>query len=371
MQSNITSDATVELRLVEVPTPAPQEHEVVVRMEAAPINPSDMGLLFGPADINSVRVAGSGIEAVVNADIAEPVMQLVTTLARLDSPQPAGNEGAGVVVDAGASGKAQALLGKAVAIMGPSSYTQYRCVGVERCLLLPENTSPAEGAACFVNPLTALGMVETMRLEGHSALVHTVGASNLGQMLIKLCQAEDIELVNIVRKPEQAAQLESLGAKYICNSSSPAFIDELTEALIATGATLAFDAIGGGQLASQILNCMEVALSNSVKSQGRYGTDAHKQVYIYGGLDRAPTEIKRHFGIAWGVGGWLMPYFLERIGPEKTQKLKARIAAEIKSTFASEFAREISLAEALQPENIAVYGRQATGEKYLINPSKA
>ena len=239
-----------------------------------------------------------------------------------------------------------------------------------QCLVLPPGTTAAEGASCFVNPLTALGMVTTMRDEGHTALVHTAAASNLGQMLNRLCIEDGIGLVNIVRKPEQVELLKRAGAAHVCNSSSPTFMDDLTEALVATGATIAFDATGGGRLAGQILTAMEIAANRTAKEYSRYGSTVHKQVYIYGGLDRSPTEFNRNFGMAWGIGGWLLTPFLQKVGFEAAQKLRERVAAEIKTTFASTYTKEVSLAEALQLDAIATYGQQATGEKYLINPNK-
>jgi NADPH2:quinone reductase len=295
----------------------------------------------------------------------------MTALAgRLDQPLPVGNEGAGVVVRAGASPAAQALLGKTVAILGGAMYAQYRCIKAVQCLVLPPGTTPAQGASCFVNPLTALGMVATMRAEGHRALVHTAAASNLGQMLNRICLKDQVGLVNIVRKAEHVALLRQAGAPHVCNSSAPGFMAELTEALAATGATIAFDAIGGGPLAGQILTAMEAALTRTAKEYSRYGSTTHKQVYIYGGLDRGPTQFHRTFGMAWGIGGWLLTPFLQKIGFEAAQKLRERVAAEITTTFASAYTKEVSLAEALRPEEIAVYGRQATGAKYLINPNK-
>ena len=249
-------------------------------------------------------------------------------------------------------------------------YSQFRCIKANQCLVLPDGLTPADGASCFVNPLTALGMVETMRLEGHKALVHTVGASNLGQMLNRICLKDGIDLVNIVRKPEQEALLRSQGAKFICNSSAPTFLDDLTNALVATGATIAFDAIGGGKLAGQILGCMEAAANRSAKEYSRYGSTTYKQVYIYGGLDRGPTELVRNFGMTWGMGGWLLSPFLQKVGSAAAQKLRERVVAELTTTFASSYTREVSLAEALTLEAIAVYGKQATGEKFLVNPNK-
>ncbi len=275
-----------------------------------------------------------------------------------------------MVVEAGTTVAAQQLMGRTVAVLAGEMYSQYRCVKTGQCLPLPAGTTAAEGAACFVNPLTALGMVETMRREGHTALVHTAAASNLGQMLNRLCIQDRIGLVNIVRSEQQEQVLREQGAKYVCNSSAPTFMRDLTDAISTTGATLAFDAIGGGALAGQILSCMEAALMRSTGEYQRYGSTTHKQVYIYGVLDNGPTQFKRNFGAAWGVGGWLLMPFLQKIGAEAAQVLRMRVVAEIKTTFASHYTKEVSLAEALHLDEIAVYGRRATGEKYLINPSK-
>jgi hypothetical protein len=290
--------------------------------------------------------------------------------ARVGVSLPVGNEGAGTVVDAGSSPTAQALLGKTVALAGGGMYTQFRCVDASACLELPDGTPPSAGASSFVNPLTALGMVETMRREGHSALVHTAAASNLGQMLNRLCIEEDVALVNIVRKPEQEDILRAIGAVHVCNSTSPSFMDNLIGALRTTSATLAFDAIGGGSLASQILTGMEAAATPAGGDYSRYGSTVHKQVYIYGGLDRGPTVVNRSFGMAWGIGGWLLTPFLLGVGAETFQALRQRVAAELTTTFASTYTKEVSLAEALQPETIGAYAMTSTGEKYLIAPQK-
>ena len=290
--------------------------------------------------------------------------------ARLDQSMPVGNEGAGIVIAAGSDEAARALIGQTVGMLGGGMYTQFRCLAAAQCLALPEGATPAEGASCFVNPLTTLGMVETMRREGYSALVHTAAASNLGRMLNRLCIQEEIGLVNIVRRAEHVDLLRAEGAAYVCNSSSESFRQELIDALTATGATLAFDATGGGTLASQIVSAMESAATATTTAYNRYGSATHKHVYVYGGLDRSPTVITRNFGMAWGIGGWLLPHFLEQIGPEAAQRMRERVAAAIRTTFASGYTKEISLAEALQLDAIAVYGKQATGEKYLINPNK-
>jgi NADPH:quinone reductase-like Zn-dependent oxidoreductase len=316
--------------------------------------------------MSTVQVSGTADHPVVTARIPPPLMQAV--VGRVDQPMPVGNEGAGVVTNAGASTPAQALMGKTVALFGGAMYAQFRAIKAAQCLVLPDGTTPAEGASCFVNPLTVLGMVGTMRLEGHTALVHTAAASNLGRMLNNVCLQDNIGLVHIVRRPEHIDLLKALGALHVCNSSAETFMDELTAALVETGATLAFDAIGGGKLAGQILTCMEMAANKTVTGYSRYGSTIHKQVYIYGGLDRSPTEITRNFGMAWGIGGWLLTAFLRQIGPEAARKLRERVAAEIKTTFASRYTRTVSLAEALQLDAISVYSKQATGEKYLINP---
>ncbi len=369
LRTLIKSDATLELSLVSLPTPAPAADEVVVRVDAAPINPSDLGLLFGTADMSTAKVTGSGVSTVVTATIPEKTMRAMA--GRVDQSMPVGNEGGGVVVAAGSSAAAQALLGRTVAVLGGAMYSQYRCVKVDACLPLHEGTTAAEGASSFVNPLTALGMVETMKLEGHKALVHTAAASNLGQMLNRLCIHDKIALVNVVRKDEQAATLKALGATYVCNSSSPTFMQDLTDALVATAATLAFDALGGGKIAGQILTCMETAINKSAKAYSRYGSAVHKQVYMYGALDTSPTELNRTFGMAWGIGGWLVFPFLQKVGAATTQKLKERVANEIKTTFASSYSKEGSLVEMLSLDAIASYGKRATGEKYLVLPNKA
>jgi NADPH:quinone reductase-like Zn-dependent oxidoreductase len=369
LRSLIKKSGDLEISLAQVAIPEPRENEVVVRVEASPINPSDLGLLVGAADMTAARSSGTGDKTVVTAKVPDAAMKAMA--GRLDESMPVGNEGAGVVVKAGSSSAAQALLGKTVAMIGGAMYAQYRCLKVSECLPLPEGTTPAEGASCFVNPLTSLGMVETMRREGHKALVHTAAASNLGQMLNKICISDGIGLVNIVRNKQQADLLRGIGAKYVCDSTAPGFMDELTNALVETGATLAFDAIGGGKLAGQILTCMEIAANKTAKVYSRYGSSVHKQVYIYGSLDPRPVELNRAFGMAWGVGGWLLFPFLQKIGQADAQRLRERVVAELKTTFASYYTQVVSLQEALQLSNIAIYNKRATGEKFLINPNKA
>jgi NADPH2:quinone reductase len=368
LRSLVKKSGEMELSLVSTSIPKPQADEVIVRIEAAPINPSDLGLLLANADWTQAKVSGSADEPVVTTPISTNALQAMA--ARLDISMPVGNEGAGRVIEAGSSEAAQALTGKTVAVLGGAMYSQYRCVKVSQCLVLPEGVSAADGASCFVNPLTALGMVGTMRREGHKALVHTPAASNLGQMLNRLCLADGIALVNIVRKEEQERVLKAAGAVHVCRTDSSTFLKDLTDALVATGATLAFDAIGGGPLAGQILGCMEAAVNRSATVYSRYGSTIHKQAYIYGALDMSPTVLNRNYGMAWGVGGWLLTPYIEKIGPLAFQELKERVIRELKTTFASHYSKEISLTEALQPDIIAAYSKRATGEKYLINPNK-
>jgi NADPH2:quinone reductase len=368
LRSLIRPDGELELSLVDEPVPAPQPNEVLVRVEASPLNPSDLGLLFGAADMASLKASGSAEHPVVTGRVPQGLLKAMA--GRIGQSMPVGNEGAGTVVAAGSSAPAQALLGKKVAMLGGAMYAQYRCLPASECLMLPADASAADGASCFVNPMTALTMVATMRHEGHKAIVHTAAASNLGQMLHRLCAHEGIELVNIVRKPEQAQLLRSMGARYVCDSSSPDFTAALTDALAATGATLAFDAIGGGKLAGQILACMEAALLRNATSYSRYGSPTHKQVYLYGSLDTGPTQFSRSFGMAWGIGGWLVFAYMQKLESGTMQAFKQRVAAELKTTFASHYTKQISLPQVLSLEHIAEYARRATGEKYLVTPAQ-
>jgi len=366
LRSLVNADGYLQLSFERVAVAAPADDEVVVKVEATPINPSDLGLLIGPADPATLTATGSGAAITLKAPLSPAALNALA--ARVGQSLPVGNEGAGTVVQAGRS--AQALLGKTVAMIGGAIYAQYRRIKAADCLVLPEGASAADGASCFVNPLTSLGMTETMRREGHTALVHTAAASNLGQMLNRICIKDGIALVNIVRGETQEKLLRELGAKHVCNSTSPTFMSDLTRALTETGATLAFDAIGGGKLAGQILTCMEAAINQRATSYSRYGSSVHKQVYVYGSLDTGPIELARGFGMAWGVGGWLLFPFLQKIGANDAARLRQRVLDELKTTFVSHYTRVISLTEALRPDIIAAYARRATGEKFLIDPSR-
>ena len=370
IRSKVTSEGNIELSITQAELPIPSADEVLIKVEAAPINPSDLGLLLSfAADLSSISTSGSEDETVTSMKIHPALMGSMKP--RLDQSMQAGNEGAGVIVDAGENVKE--LIGKTVGLAGGAMYSQYRCVPAASCLVMDEGTSPAEAASSFVNPLTALSFVETMKMENHTALVHTAAASNLGQMLVKICKDDGIPLVNIVRKSEQVELLKNLGAEYVCNTSDESFMDDLVNALVATGATLGFDATGGGnngELPGQILSAMEIAANKTAKEYSRYGSDTYKQVYIYGGLDQSPTVLKRAYGMSWGLGGWLLTPMIGRVGMEKFGQMRMRVAKEIKTTFASSYAEEISFEEMLQPETIKSYAKQATGKKYLVNPHK-
>jgi NADPH2:quinone reductase len=370
IRSTVTSEGNIELSITKAELPIPSADEVLIKVEAAPINPSDLGLLLSfAADLSSISTSGAEDETVTSMKIHPGLMGSMKP--RLDQSMLAGNEGAGVIVDAGENAKE--LIGKTVGLAGGAMYSQYRCVPATSCLVMDEGISPAEAASSFVNPLTALSFVETMKMENHTALVHTAAASNLGQMLVKICKDDGIPLVNIVRKSEQVDLLKNLGAEYICNTSDESFMDDLVNALVTTGATLGFDATGGGnngELPGQILSAMEIAANKTAKEYSRYGSDTYKQVYIYGGLDQSPTVLKRAYGMSWGLGGWLLTPMIGRIGMEKFGQMRMRVAKEIKTTFASSYAEEISFEEMLQPETIKSYAKQATGKKYLVNPHK-
>ena len=370
IRSTVTGDGNVEISIAKVDIPTPADDEVLIEIYAAPINPSDLALLttFG-GDVSNIKVSGSGDNTVASMSVHPAVMRSMKS--RVGQSMPVGNEGAGVVVDAGINAKS--LIGKTVGLAGGAMYSQYKCAPAVNCLVMGDGIAPSEAASSFVNPMTALSFVETMKMENHTALVHTAAASNLGQMLVKICKGDGIPLVNIVRKSEHVELLKDLEAEYVCNTSDESFMDDLVAALVATGATLGFDATGGGnngELPSQILAAMEIAANKTAKEYSRYGSDTYKQVYIYGGLDQSPTILKRSYGMSWGLGGWLLTPMIGRIGMEKFGQMRMRVAKEIKTTFASSYAKEISFEEMLEPAIIQSYAKQATGEKYLVNPHK-
>ena len=364
LRSTLRRNGDVELTLTEAPMPEPGDHGIVVEMLAAPIHPADMSLLFARADTgtaervvqdgNSVTILRAG-EAAANAQAA-----------RVDVSMPVGMEGAGRVVAVGPGVEARALLGRLIAVRGNGVYARYKRIALPDTLPLPEDVSPREGAAAFINPMTALGMIEQMREGGFGALVHTAAASTLGQMLVRLCQEESIGLVNIVRRTEQVELLRSMGAEHICSTGDERFEDALLEAMRRTGATLAFDATGGGDLASRILHLMERAVP-SAEGYQHYGSSIRKKVFVYGSLDPRPLTLLKNYGLAWEIGGYLLFHFLERIGPERIDALKRRIADGLKTTFAMQFSHIVSLHDAVSPNVLRDAGRRATSDKYLID----
>lgn len=368
LRSHLKASGELEISLTDIAVPEPGPDDVVIRVEATPINPSDLGLLVGGADMSTAVQSGTKDRPVITAKVPGAAMRAMA--ARMDQSMPVGNEGAGVVVKAGSSPAAQALLGKMVAGLGGEMYAQYRMLNMAQVLPLPDGTSAKDGASCFVNPLTAISFVETMKMQGRTGIVHTAAASNLGQMLVKICQKDNVPLVNIVRKKEQADLLRGIGAKYIVDSSSPHFMEELITALADTKTTLGFDAIGGGPLAGQLLVAMEAAASRNMKEFSRYGSGQETQVYIYGRLDMSPTMVPPGVGFAWNLGGYLLTPFLQKVGPEVRAKMRQRVVDELTTTFASRYTAEISLAEALDLKTLQAYNAKATGEKYLINPAK-
>lgn len=362
----ISEDGKLEIKLKDVDVPEPKAHEVVIRIEAAPINPSDMWPMFGPA--NLVEASLSDDQKSLTAPVHPSVLPHLKS--RLGQVLPIGNEGAGTVVAAGKGEAAQSLIGKTVAILTGGTYAQYCCVPAQACIVHDDNTTAIDAASSFVNPLTALGMVETMRMEGHTALVHTAAASSLGQMLNKICLAQGVPLVNIVRSQKQVDILKDIGAQYICDSTSETFKADLYKAIDATKATLAFDAIGGGEIVSDILTAMEQSGSKDAVGFNTYGSESNKQVYIYGGLDFSPSTLNRAYGMTWGIGGWLLMRFLSKLKPEQVFQLQRKVAEEIKTTFACSFTDELSFEQALNPETVLQYNAKRTGEKYFINPNK-
>lgn len=366
LRSTARADGTIQLTIEDVVHHAPAAGELIVRIEAAPINPSDLGLLLGPADVASLRSGGTVDRPTLTFDV--PRERRGGVKARLEQSLPVGNEGAGTVVAAGEG--ADAFLGKRVGMLGGAMYADYRTLRTRDVVVLPDGASAADGASMFVNPLTALGFVETMRAEGHTAIVHTAAASNLGQMLQKLCLADGIPLVNIVRSPEQAAILRDIGATHVLDSGDADFRSRLVDAIAQTGATIAFDAIGGGSLDSDIMQAMEQAAARTMTEFSRYGSNVFKQLYIYGALDTAPTVLNRlAFGFQWSVSGWLVTPFLQKAGPEVAARLRRRVGEELTTTFASRYTRTIGLADMLDADIVRSYERKATGEKFLVDPT--
>ncbi len=369
LQSCVDDEGYIECALFEVEIADPGADEVLIEVEAAPINPSDLGLMFGIADTDTAEACERNGYPAVRVPLPPALYKAMA--ARQGLWLPAGNEGAGKVIAAGESDGAQALLGKRVGAFGGEFFAHYRSVPAMQCLPLNDDVSAEEGASCFVNPMTALGFVETAKLEGHKAIVHAAAASNLGQMLNRICLEDGIPLVNIVRSDEQVALLKHQGADMVINASDTDFSAQLRAALESTGATVAFDPIGGGPLSNSILSAMEAAAQKRMPVWSRYGSEEFKQVYIYGMLDPSPTTLTRGYGFAWSVGGWLLTPFLQRAGLERLGAMRHRVQQGLKSTFASHYSHRTSLEGALAVEAVKLYGKKATAQKTLIEPRAA
>ena len=363
--STLAADGTLTIELAPLRLPAPNSNQIAVRVEAAPINPSDLALLFGTADTNDAtyspgKIIGRMAEGATRAMKGRHGVSL-----------PVGNECAGTVIAAGESPAAQALLGKQVGCVPGTAFATHAVADAQMAIVLPDDASAEQGASCFVNPMTALGFVETMKRDGFTGIVHTAAASNLGQMLVRICAADGVPLVNIVRNPAQVAILEELGSDDVLDSTAPGFMKKLTAAIERTGAMMAFDPIRGGTLGSQIIGAMEAAASraNTTASFTVYGSSKPKKLYVYGGLDLGPMIFNPGFDFAWQMGGWLLPYFLATAGPEVAARMRARVRAELTTTFASHYKGSVSLDTMLTREAVSAYNARRTGEKYLLLPN--
>lgn len=366
MLTEVKADGSLELYLADLPMPQPKPHEVLVRVAASPINPSDLGLMVGAGDAASATAMSRDGLPGIAMPVSEAGMRFMA--GRVGQALPIGNEGCGIVVAAGDAPEAQALMGKMVALIGGEIYAEYRCLPAQMCMVLPDGTAPEDGASCFVNPLTALGFTETMKLEGYKGIVHAAAASNLGQMLVRICKADGIPLVNIVRSAAQADLLRGIGADIVLDSTSATFADDLSVAIAETEAFMGFDPIGGGKVSSQMLGAMEAAAVSRMGAYSRYGSDQMKQVYIYGALDVGPTVLNRNFGLTWSLSGWLLTPFMAKAGPEIVGRMRARVAAELTTTFKSHYSHQVTLAEAVDVATMQAYNAKRTGEKYLIRP---
>jgi NADPH:quinone reductase len=361
--STLNADATMTIEVAEAALPDPGPRAVIVAVEAAPINPSDIAGLYGPALLAEADYSDGKIVAAV------PAAAMKAQAGRIGQPTVFGNEGAGTVIAAGSDPAAQALLGKRVACWpGGGTFASHVAVPLGACIALPDSASIENASASFVNPVTALGFVETMRAKGYHALVQTAAASNLGQMLVRICEEDNIALVNIVRKPEQVALLKGLGAQWVLDSSQPDFDAALVAAIAETQAYCGFDAIGGGDMAGRVIAAMERAASQSGPFS-RYGSAQRKHLFVYGRLDLSPMVIPPSIGFSWDMSAWLLFPFLDEIGPAASRALSERVIAGIDTTFASHFSQRLSLAGVLERDAALAINARRTGEKALILPA--
>lgn len=365
--STISYEGSLRIELRQVPVAPPAADEVVIRVQACPVNPSDMSLMLGPVDADTLRVDRVSGRNVITGSI--PADRLPALKRRWDQPVAIGNEGAGTVVAAG-SGVSHLKGVKCAAFPMSGMFATYRVVNAADLIALPDDLEPEEAAAMFVNPLTVLAMLETLQREGHSAIVHSAAASNLGQMLVRMCGVEKIPLVNIVRHEEQVGLLRALGAQWVVSSSSPEFDRELFEAIEATGATLLFDAVGGGGLTDRVLRTMEAVGEKNLSAFSRYGSKQPKQAYVYSNLDPGPTQLSRAYGMSWNVSPFSLPFILEKLGRDVRARMQERVLQDIRSTFLSRYTGTIGLEQLLDLEMVRKITRRATASKYLLDPSR-
>ena len=360
--SEATAEGMIDLRIEEIPIPALQPGQLFVRIDAAPLHPSDLGMMIMAGDVSRAEHVGACLRMPV------PEAARAMMAARAGMAVPVGNEGAGVVIASG-DADGEALIGRSVAAFAGAMYADHRVLPRKAVVPLPEGASARDGAAMSVNPLTALAMVEVMRRDGAKALVHTAAASSLGQMLQRICAKDGIPLVNIVRRPEQAALLKALGAKHVLNSQGDGFMAKMIDAFAEVDATIAFDAVGGGPLAGMILTAMEAAQKRGAPTISPYGSPIPKRAYIYGRLDPTPTSVPPTVGMAWGANGFLLPHFLEEAGEAVRRRMEARVMAELTTTFAIAYTQEIGLDALLDPAVLVRATAKATNEKFLIRPN--
>ncbi len=359
--TTLIADGKLTLEVAEATFPAPIGNQVLVKMEAAPINPSDLAILTSAADFANAEYAPGKVVA------AMPEPFLSGQKGRHGQRLPAGNEGAGTVIATGDSDMAKGLMGKRVACVPGNAFSQYAIADAMMCIPLGDNSCEA-GASSFVNPMTALGFVETAKMEGHSAIIHLAAASNLGQMLNRICVEDGMKLVNIVRKDEHVQLLKSQGAQYVVNSSADTYMADLRAAIKETGAFLGFDPIGGGQASDGVLKAMEQVASSQMSEFSRYGSNQDKKMYMYGRLDLSPTILTPSYGLQWSVSGWLLTPFLQRAGMETVVRMRTRVQANLTTTFASHYKAKVSLEGMLEKDAICDYRQMKTGEKYLVTP---
>ncbi|MFM5918439.1 MAG: zinc-binding dehydrogenase [Novosphingobium sp.] len=359
LTTQLDADGTLTLQLNDKTWEDPKPGQVLIKVEATPINPSDLGLLFASADTDNAEYSPGKVVARMPENATRAMK------ARHGMAMPAGNEAAGTVVAAGEG--AESLMGKRVACVPGTAYASYAYADAAICMPVGDDVTPAQAASSFVNPMTALGFVETMKLEGFTGIVHAAAASNLGQMLVKICQEDNVPLVNIVRSEEQVKILKDLGATHVLNMTDADFMPKLIDAIAETKAMIGFDPIGGGTLAGQILTAMEAAASRGA-AFSRYGSSEAKKVYIYGALDLGPTILNRAFGLTWDLAGWLLTPFMAKAGMEVVGRMRARVAKDLTTTFASHYKAEVSLEGMLTKEAVSEYNARRTGEKYLVVP---